>query len=254
MPNFDNLAAAAVTPGGVQQGFSDLVSALVQAPIQRRQIEQRRAADAATQALAQSTLNENIRHNQAGEALDTGREGRLSDADVLQFFGDQAKARNGAARAPNQFTLEDALRLTPRVGHIANPSTDAAAQFLSPTIPHDLTPQERIAQAQTFMGAQPAGGMIPVDQALGGPAVDPQAMEVVRRLMARGNMATPPVNAAPPQAAAAPSAVAPSAAAPSTKTVTSAHIQALLSDPQYQGYSPEELMKFYQDQGYQVTQ
>lgn len=94
MPSFDAIAGAALTPGGVQHGMNDLVAALVNGPIRRRQIEMQQAqiqsenefrnqqfgeqmaARLADDGRGDRGLSETIRHNQATEGL--ARDGKLS--------------------------------------------------------------------------------------------------------------------------------------------------------------------------------
>lgn len=278
MPSFDALAGAALTPGGVQNGLNDLISALVQAPIERRRLDMQQAAQQAQQdqaqqdfGLRQSDLmgrqqNEVYKQDQDAGQFDATQkfqreaEQRRSQEAVLQFLGQQSVA--GTRAGANGFTMEDATRLSPATTMVPNPSQDPAAQFLTPQLKQNVSPQDRAKYAQDLLAAAGGGGqgITPVGHLLPGGTVDPQAQAVIDQLLKGGGMGAGipqpgqgvPVQGAPVQPAQAPQQAAPPAQAPG-KQITTAKLQALLADPKYNGYTIEELKAFYQQNGYQIT-
>lgn len=282
MPSFDAIAGSALTPGGVQSGLNDLVQSLMQAPIQRRQIEMQQAAQMAQQQMGQDELSLKQRQYESSDALDQTREKRLA----LEGAGDVAAKFQAAGNkgAGNGFTMEDAIGKTPAARNVPNPDATAVGpdgqpdymkQLMAhPTIRQNLTPEERVAEAmrlqQAAQGAGGAGGsFIPINQT-GHIPVDPQAMAIVNALRQMGGLS---VGAGVPGAGPGqePGGVAPSkdisptggvqpgspAGAPGKpgqaagggKVASRQEIQQMAAQA---GYTEQEAIEYYKSLGYTV--
>lgn len=269
MPSFDALAGAALTPGGVQGGLNDLVSALVQAPIERRKIEMQQAAQMAQQEQAQQDFglrqsdlmgrqqNDVHRNEQDASqfdsrlAFDKEAEQRRAQEAVLQFYGTQARAGGHAGQS-------DALtKLLPQ-----SPKYDPATLETIPPdqrvkYAKDIQDQLALANgAAEAFGHGGQGGIIPVGKALpGGTTTDPQAQMVIDALLKSqglGGMPGIQGGSAPSPATSPQTGSEPATPQPDQPAAKTASLQEVQAQAAQSGYTLQEAIEYYKSLGYTV--
>lgn len=295
-PRADAMAGNMMTPGGVMSGLTDLTSAIVQAPIQRQEMEasrenaqfdrqykldnmkfmrdrehmeSQRAASREhgdTQRATAREQGENTRH---GESLKNQRDvaeiqaaARRYGADkTLAGAGVRAAAKNASGMTPGLSAQQE--RSLRRAGEDANldlygdesgpssmipvmdtwgePVIGPDGQPAMRRAPRDLTPEERAAfTTKRDEYAKTRYGFMPVAP----PPVQPQHQPE------QDASGAPPAQVQAGSTSMTPQAAPAAPAQGQGKIVTRAEIeQKIASDPNYAGYTVDELAAYYQTQG-----
>ncbi len=95
MPRFDNLAAAAVTPGGFQAGVNDMVQAILGADVAKQKMAQQGQMRAEDMAFREKSLGAEMANNLAGQKL-RGREVAATETRNENWANQQAAENLGA--------------------------------------------------------------------------------------------------------------------------------------------------------------